>query len=176
MSRYRLFALFDNFAEAREAIIELKVMDLREGGVEEMRMKSPIPHPELEEVIGARPVFVQRFTFIGAVLGAIGGFLLTAGLSQATFTVQPQGGKAIIPFPTDLVIIYEGTILLGVLATVLGFFLGAKLLRRGGTLYSSKVSEDQVGLWVEVLDSHYEKVKTMLWSHKANEVMEEEVP
>ncbi len=176
MSRYRLFALFDNFDEAREAIIELKVMDLREGGVEEMRMKSPIPHPELEEVIGARPVIIQRFTFFGAVFGAIGGFLLAAGLSQATFIVQPQGGKAIIPIPSNLVIVYEGTILIGILATVLGFILGARLLRKGSTLYSSKVSEDQVGLWIEVLDSHYEKVKDLLWQHKASEVMEEKVP
>lgn len=171
--RYQLFALFNNFEEVREAIIELKVMDLREGGVEEMRMTSPIPHPELEEVIGSRPVLVQRFTFTGAVLGAISGFLLTAGLAQSMFTVQPQGGKPVIPIPPDLIIMYELTILLGVWFTVIGFLFGARLPRRRSRLYSRRVGEDQVGLMLEVLDSHYERVKALLWRHKALEVMEE---
>lgn len=172
--RYSLLALFNNFDEVREAIIELKIMDLREGGVEEMRMKSPIPHPELEEVIGARPVFVQRFTFIGAVLGAVAGFLLTAGVTQAIFTIQPQGGKPIIPIPPDLIIMYEFTILFGVWFTVAGFLIGARMLRRRSKLYSRRVGEDQVGLLVEVLDTHYRKVKDLLWKHKALDIMEEE--
>ncbi len=171
--RYNLFALFNDFDEVREAIIELKVMDLREGGVEEMRMKSPVPHPELEEVIGARPVFVQRFSFVGALLGAVAGFLLTAGLTQSMFTVQPQGGKPVIPIPPDLIIMYELTILLGVWFTVIGFLIGARLPRRRSRLYSKRVSEDQVGLLVEVLESHYQKVKDLLWRHKAQDVLEE---
>jgi len=173
-NRHRLFALFNNFEEVREAIIELKVMDLREGGVEEMSMKSPIPHPELEEVIGARPVYVQRYTFFGALFGMLGGFLLTAALSQSMFTVQPQGGKPVIPIPMDLVIMYEGTILFGVLSTVAGFLIGARLLRRTDSLHSKKVSEDQVGLMLEVKDSHFERVKELLWKHKALEIMEDE--
>lgn len=171
--RHRMLALFTNFDEAREAIIELKVMDLREGGVEAMRMKSPIPHPELEEVIGARPVLVQRFTFTGAILGAVAGFVLTAALAQSMFTVQPQGGKPVVPIPPDLVIMYELTILLGVWFTVIGFLFGARLPRRRSRLYSRRVGEDQVGLLVEVLDSHYPRVKDLLWRHKALEVMEE---
>jgi len=173
-NRHSMFALFNNFEEVREAIIELKVMDLREGGVEEMHMKSPIPHPELEEVIGARPVYVQRFTFVGALLGLLGGFLLTAALSQSMFSVQPQGGKPIIPIPMDLVIMYEGTILFGVLFTVAGFLIGARLLHRTSPLYSRKVSEDQVGLLLEVQASHYERVKELLWKHKAQEIIEDE--
>lgn len=171
---HRLLALFNNFEEVREAIIELKVMDLREGGIEEMQMNSPIPHPELEEVIGTRPVYVQHFTFFGAILGLICGFLLTAVLSQGVFTVQPQGGKAVIPIPVNLVIMYEMTILFAVFFTVAGFLIGAGLLTRADPLYSKKVAEDQVGLLVEVLDSHYERTKELLWSHKALEIIEDE--
>ena len=172
--RHRMLALFNNFDEVREAIIELKILDLREGGVEEMQMTSPIPHPELEEVIGSRPVLVQRFTFTGAVLGLVSGFLLSAGLAQSMFTVQPQGGKPVIPIPPDLIVMYELTILLGVWFTVIGFLFGARLPRRRSKLYSRRVGEDQVGLLVEVLDSHYERVKELLWRHKALEVMEED--
>ena len=174
--RYSLLGLFNNFDEAREAIIELKVMDLRVGGVEEMRMKSPIPHPELEEVIGARPIYVQRFTFVGAVLGALAGFLLTAALAQSMFTVQPQGGKPVIPIPANLIIMYELTILFGVWFTIIGFLFGARLPRKRSRLYSRKVGEDQVGILVEVLESHYERVRELLWRHKALEVMVESAP
>lgn len=173
MRKHQLLALFDNFDEAREAIIELKVMDLREGGVEEMRMKSPVPHPELEDVIGARPVYVQRFAFVGAVLGAVSGFLLTAA-TQSSFLVQPQGGKPVIPIPPDLIIVYELTILLGVWFTVIGFLLGAGLPRRRARLYSRRISEDQVGLYLEVLGSHFARVKDLLRRHKAQDVLEED--
>lgn len=168
-NRYRLFALFNNFDEVREAIIELKVMDLRDGGIEDMAMKSPVPHPELEEVIGARPVYVQRYTFIGALLGAVSGFLLSV-VTQARFAVQPQGGKPVIPIPPDLVITFEFTVLFGVLATFVGLLAGARLPRRGGPLYSRTVSEDQVGLLVEVLESHYERARELLLRHKALEI------
>lgn len=172
--RHHMLALFGDFDEAREAIIELKVMDLRGGAVEEIRLISPIPHPELEEVIGARPVFLQRFTFIGAVLGAICGFLLTAAVAQSMFTVQPQGGKPVIPIPPNLVIMYEATILFGVWFTLFGFLIGARLPRRRDKLYTRRVGEDQVGLWIDVLDAHYPRAKQLLWQHKAIEIMEED--
>jgi len=140
--------------------------------VEDMSMKSPVPHPELEEVIGARPVHVQRYTFTGALLGAISGFFLTAA-TQASFTVQPQGGKAVIPIPPDLVITFEFMVLFGVLATFIGFLVGARLPRRGGPLYSRTVSEDQVGLLVEVLEPQYERARDLLLRHKALEIKEE---
>ncbi len=169
----RFLALFNEFDEAREAIIELKVMDLKEGGVEDLQMHSPIPHPELEEVIGARPLVLQRFSFVGALIGTVCGFLLSAGLAQSMFTVQPQGGKPVIPIPADIIVMYEMTILFGVWFTVFGFLIGAGLPRRRSRLYSKQVNEDQIGLLVEVLPSHYDKVKKLLQRHKPQDVLEE---
>lgn len=174
MKTHRLFALFSNFDEVRKAILEIKAMDLKEGGIKFLRMNSPVPHPELEEVIGARPVYVQRFTLIGALTGALFGFLLAAW-AQASFAVQPQGGKPVIPIPPDLVITFEFTVLFGVLSTLLGFFVGARLPSKGDALYSHKISTDQVGLLVEVPDPHYRRVKNILTRHKAREIMEETV-
>lgn len=170
---HRFLALFNEFDEAREAIIELKVMDLKEGGVEDLQMSSPIPHPELEDVIGARPSFLQRFSFVGALTGMICGFLLSAAVAQSMFTVQPQGGKAVIPIPADIIVMYEMTILFGVWFTVFGFLIGAGLPRRRSRLYSKQVNEDQVGLLIEVLPSHYEKVKELLRRHKPQDLLEE---
>jgi len=167
-----MMALYSDFEEAREAIIALKTMDMRSDAVEEMRLVSPVPHPELEDVIGTKPVFLQRFTFFGGLTGAICGFLLAAAVAQSMFTVQVQGGKPVIPIPPNLVIMYELTILFGVWATFFGFLFGAGLPTRQSKLYSHTVAEDQVGLWVEVTAAQYEAVKKVLKEHRALEIME----
>src|SRR5262245_41809437 len=86
--RHGVVALFDDFDAARSAVVSLKAIGLRQ-----MSLISPVPHPELEEAIGAHPVPVRRFTLVGALLGAIAGFALAGGYGESMFTVQPQGGK-----------------------------------------------------------------------------------
>jgi hypothetical protein len=170
--RLEIAALFNDFDEVRTAILELKVMDLRGDPVERMQLSAPIPHPELEEVIGTKPVFLRRYTFAGALTGCILGFVLAAAMAQAMFTVQAQGGKPIIPLPANFVIMYELTILFGVWFTLIGFLVGAGLPRRLGKLHTPKVGEDQVGLWVEVLEPQYEKVKQVFRTHGAVQILE----
>jgi hypothetical protein len=170
--RHEIAALFDDFDAARKVILELKVMDLRGDPIERMQLSTPIPHPELEEVIGTKPVFLRRFTFAGALTGMILGFILTAAVSQSMFTVQAQGGKPVIPLPGNFVIMYELTILFGVWFTLFGFLFGAGLPRRLSKLHTPKVGEDQVGLWVEVLEPQVEKVKQVFRSHGALEILE----
>ena len=173
--RHELFARFNDFDETRAAILGLQALGQRPGGgsFDKIRLVSPIPHPELEEVIGTRPVSVQRFTLFGALLGAVCGFLLAAAMGQSMFTVQPQGGKPVIPIPANLVIMYELTILFGVWFTLFGFLYGAGLPWRPNKLYSHKVAEDQVGVWVEVRAPHYAAVKATLQEHRALEILEQ---
>jgi len=170
--RFEIAALFNDFDAARRVIIELKVMDLSGVPVERMQLSSPIPHPGLEEVIGAKPVFLRVFTAAGALTGMILGFILSAAMSQSMFTVQAQGGKPIIPLPPDLVIMYELAILFGVWFTLFGFLFGAGLPRRLGKLHTPKIGEDQVGLWVEVFEPQYERVKATFRAHGALEILE----
>jgi hypothetical protein len=170
--RLEIAALFDDFDAARRVILELKVMDLRGEPVERMQLSSPIPHPELEEVIGTKPVFLRRFTFAGAVTGMVLGFILTAAIAQSMFTVQVQGGKPVIPLPANFVIMYELTILFGVWFTLFGFLFGAGLPRRLGKLHTPRIGEDQIGLWVEVLEPQYDRVKEVLRTHGAVEILE----
>jgi len=170
--RRELTALFTDFDAARAAIIELKGLDLAGEPIEKMRLHTPIPHPELEEVVGTRPVSLRRFTLLGALSGCIGGFVLTAVFAQSMFTAQVQGGKPVIPLPANFVIMYELTILLGVWFTLIGFLVGARLPTRVHRLHTPKVNEDQVGLWVEVLEPQYERVKALFARHGASEVLE----
>ena len=98
---------------------------LRGEGFESLDLISPIPLHGVEEVLGKKKSAIKRFTFFGAILGGLGGFALAAG--TAVLYLHPTGGRPIITFPPFLIITYEMTILLGILATVLGFLISARL-------------------------------------------------
>jgi Alternative complex III, ActD subunit len=168
-----LFALYDDFDRARDVVADLKILDLKELVVEDIELYSPIEHPEVEEILGDISQPIQRFTFFGAITGAICGFLLVAAAAQAMFTVQPQGGKPVIPLPTDLVITYEFTILFGVWITLVGFLIYSGMPRRRlKKFYSQKVSEDQIGIEVSMKPENVEKVRETLLSSGALEIRE----
>jgi len=167
-----LFALYEDFDRARDAVAELKILDLKETAVEDIELYSPIEHPEVEEILGEIHQPIQRFTFFGAITGAICAFLLVAAAAQSMFTVQPQGGKAVIPIPADLVVTYEGTILFGVWVTLIGFFVYSGIPRRLTRLYSRKVSEDQIGIEVQVTPEHADVVRSTLEKSGALEIRE----
>jgi len=172
VKKHLLFATFEDFDKARDAVAELKMLDLKEMVVEEIELYSPIEHPEVEEMLGHFDQPIQRFTFFGALTGMVGAFLLVAAAAQAMFTVQPQGGKPVIPLPTDIVIMYEGTILLGVLSTIFAFFLYAGLPRRLKKYYNQKVSEDHIGIEVQMKPENTEKVRAAFESCGAIDIRE----
>jgi len=170
--KHLLFATFEDFEKAREVVSELKVLDLKEMVVENIELYSPIEHPEVEEILGEFHQPIQRFTFFGAITGAVCAFLLVAAAAQSMFTVQPQGGKAVIPLPADIVITYEGTILFGVLSTLVAFFIYAGMPKSLRKYYDEKVSEDQIGIEVHVLPQNKEKVRAALEKCGALEIRE----
>lgn len=170
MSKSHIFALFTDFDEASAAIREIKASDLKGFDLKDLTLKSPIEHPEIAELLGPRPVYVQVFTLFGATLGALFGFLFVSS-SQATFLLQPKGGKPIIPVPPDMVLVYELFILFGVYITVIGFFLGAHLPSKRHALYSAKVSEDQIGILIKADDSTMPALKDLFTRHKALEII-----
>ena len=170
--RHLLFATYEDFDKARDAVAELKMLDLKEMVIEDIELYSPIEHPEVEEILGEFHQPIQRFTFFGALTGAVCAFLLVAAAGQAMFTVQPQGGKPVIPLPPDIVITYEGTILFGVLCTLAAFFIYAGLPRRMRKYYNQKVSEDHIAIEVQMQPEHIEKVRASLENCGAIEIRE----
>jgi len=167
-----LFATYDDFDQAVDVVKELRMADLRDNIIEDIDLYSPIEHPEVEEMLGEFNQPIQRFTFFGAISGAIGAFLLVAAAAQSMFTVQPQGGKAVIPLPADIVITYEGTILIGVLSTLAAFLIYAGLPRRLSKHYNEKVSDDQIGIEVTVNKENVEVAKDIFKRFEALEIRE----
>jgi len=172
--KHLLFATFEDFDKARDAVTELKMLDLKEMVVDEIELYSPIEHPEVEEILGEFHQPIQRFTFFGALTGALCAFLLVAAAGQAMFTVQPQGGKPVIPIPPAIVITYEGTILFGVLCTLAAFFIYAGLPRRMKKYshYDQRVSEDHIAIEVTMLPEHTDKVRKAFENCGALEIRE----
>jgi len=173
MSKRHLLALFNNFDEAEKVVTELRNLGIKGFNAEkDMIVKSPIEHPEVEEFLGDRPVRVQWFTLFGAVGMAALMFLLISA-AQGNFFAQMKGGKPIVPFPPDFVLTYELFILGGVYITVLGFLICAGLPARRSPLYSSKVSEDQIGILVQSEESASGTLKSIFIKHQALEIQEE---
>ena len=172
MSKHSVMGLFSDFDEAFAAISDIRKTKVPGVSVDDVTLKSPIEHPEIEEILGERPVHVQKFTLMGAIFGVTFGFFFLAS-AQATFLVQPQGGKAVVPLPSNFVLMYEMLIFFAVWCTFFSFLFLSGLLRKRHTLYSEKVSLDQVGILIDVDEDCLEPIKELFKQHKAVEIREE---
>ena len=114
---------------------------LKGAGFETPEIQSPIPIHGVEEVLGKKKSVIKRFTLIGAITGGMTGFLL-ASITAVLFP-HPTGGRPIITIPPYLIITYELTILFGILATVLGFLISARLPAIRERLYVPEAAIDK---------------------------------
>ena len=172
MSKHRLLAMFKDFEDAFDVIDKIKAKEVSGLEVEDVNMMSPIEHPDIDERLGKRPINVAYFTLLGAIFGLTFGFFFLSS-AQASFLVQPQGGKAVIPLPTNFVLMYEMMIFFAVWTTVFTFMVLAKMFRPRGSLYSEKLTVDEIGIVVEINDSELEAVKSFFKNNKALEIREE---
>jgi len=174
MNKYRLLAMFKSFDDAFDVVDKIKAKTVAGVELDNLNMMSPIEHPHIDEKLGKRPVNIQYFTLIGAIFGVTFGFFFLSS-AQASFLLQPQGGKPVVPLPTNFVLMYEMLIFFGVWTTVFSFIGMSKLVRAKGTLYSEKITVDEIGIVVEIEDSHLDSVKDFFKDNNALEIREERV-
>ncbi|MBL1276489.1 MAG: DUF3341 domain-containing protein [Ectothiorhodospiraceae bacterium] len=172
MSKRRMLALFSDFDEAHAAISDIRRNEVPGVTVDDVTMKSPIEHPDVEEVLGERPVHIQKFTLFGAIFGVTFGFVFLSA-AQAAFMVQPQGGKAVIPLPSNFILMYEMLIFFAVWSTFFAFLFLSGLFKKRSALYSEKISLDQIAIIVEIDESAVDPMKTLFQKHKTLEIREE---
>lgn len=168
----RVLGLFGDFDEAFEVIAGIRRYKVPGLTVDDVTLKSPIEHPEIEDVLGERPTDIPKWAFWGGLFGLVFGFFFLAG-AQANFLVQPQGGKPVITIPSNVVLAYEMMILFGVLSTLVGFIIGARLMRRASGLYDAAISVDQIGIVIEVTDEQMLPLRELFTRHNVIEVREE---
>jgi len=162
-------ALFSDFREAAFAIAALRESRIRGFKMADVTLKSPIEHPECAAELGHRPVYIQLFSLLGAVLGSGLGFLLISS-AQADFLRQQRGGFPIVPVPPNMVITYELFILTSALFTVIACVIFWKLPGRRSPLYNVDISVDKIGLLVKSDKEAVTAIKEIFSRHHALEV------
>ncbi len=147
--------------------------ELRKSGFDDLSLMSPIPLHEADLALGLEKSPVRRFSLIGAIVGGISGFTL-ATVCALVF-ILPTGGRAIITVPPFLIISYEMTILMGVLATLIGFFVVSKLPAWTDAAYRPETSVDRFSLVVDIgMDGDREVAEKIIREAGAEEVAEED--
>ena len=142
---------------------------LKDEGFTQLDVISPIPLHGVDQVLGEKKSVIKRFTFFGALFGGIGGFTLAAG--TAVLYLHPTGGRPIIALPPFLIITYEMTILLGILATVLGFLISSRLPAIKDRVYVPESAVDKFAVAVKCSgDDEFAKAQSILRSAGAEDV------
>lgn len=144
---------------------------LKGAGFATLELMSPVPMEGVEEVLGERKSVIKHFTFFGGLIGGISGFLLAAG--TAVLWAHPTGGRPIIAIPPFLIITYELTILFGILFTVLGFFISARLPAIRDRVYVPESAVDKFVVTVACdNDEDFKRAEAILLETGAEQVRE----
>ncbi len=142
---------------------------LKGAGFATPELLSPIPVEGVEEVLGEKKSAIKSFSFVGGITGAATGFLLAAGTS--VLYLHPVGGRPIIAIPPYLIITYETTILFGILFTVLGFFVSARLPAVRNRAYVPEAGVDKFAVTVVCDDDeHFKRAEAILREAGAEEI------
>ncbi|MEE2767328.1 MAG: DUF3341 domain-containing protein [Pseudomonadota bacterium] len=144
---------------------------LKGAGFPALDLMSPVPIEGVEEVLGEKKSAIKRFTFFGALIGGISGFVLAAG--TAVLYLHPTGGRPIITIPPFLIITYELTILFGILFTVLGFLISARLPVIRERVYVPESAVDKFAVTVACdNDEQFKRAEAILLEAGAEQVRE----
>ena len=123
----------------------LAAREMKAKGYANLRVYSPVPHPEIEQALEKPVSPVRLFTLIGGLTGCSLGFAYAISTSLDWELIV--GGKPIVSLPPFIVIGFECTILIGALMTVLGMLLNAQLPKFGRSPgYDARFSNDKFGI------------------------------
>ena len=120
MARTDIFGLAADFADP--GVLMAAAQQCREKGFEKWDVITPYPVHGLDEAMGLKRSRVPFFTFVGGAIGFATGTFIAWYMNAFDYPII-VGGKPffdpIFPFP----VMYELTILLAALSTILGMFL-----------------------------------------------------
>jgi large-conductance mechanosensitive channel len=166
-----ILALFNDFEEAAHAIAALRESRLKGFRMQDVTLKSPIDHPECAAELGERPVYIQLFSLMGAVLGSSLGFLAISS-AQSNFLRQPRGAFPIVPVPPNMVITYELFILTAVFFTIIACYVVFAIHAQKNRLYSVAISVDKIGILVKADPDAIAGIRDVFTRYHALEISE----
>jgi hypothetical protein len=130
---------------------------------------SPLPLPEVQQIVGARPSPVRPIVLLGAVAGGLG-LLSLAVYAHLSFGLI-TGGKPVLPWVPWVVVCFEGSILGGVVFGAIGWILKGRLPRLSPPPgYEGAFSRNRFGVLVACPFGETESVERALREEGAEEV------
>lgn len=112
-----------------------------------IRVFSPTPNHEIEDVLREGESIVRFFTLSGATLGAICGIGITV-INSLSWPIQVSA-KPIASIPPFMIIVFELAVLFGALSTLIGLIFNSRIRRNAPVaLYDPRFSKDKFGVAV----------------------------
>ena len=155
------------FQDRESLLIAIKYLKQKKVKID--TLFSPFACHEVQEALGLKPSPIRYFTLAGGILGILAGFGLAsyAHLEWKLIT----SGKPVLSWISFFVVAFEGCILGGVLATVIGMIVKNRLFHfRLPKFYDSRFSQDRFGLFVSCHETEYDEVSKLLRTSGAGEV------
>ena len=119
-SGHPLYGLMAEFETASELVSAAR--RTREAGFRKFDAYSPLPLHELDDAMDLHDNRVSMFTFIGGLLGCVGGFSLATWCAAVAFPLN-VGGRPLISVPMFIPITFECTILLSGLTAAISMIV-----------------------------------------------------
>ncbi len=146
---------------------------LRDGKFNIRSVFSPLRLREIQEILGMKPSIVRWITLIGGILGgtSLVGLAVYAHLSFNLIT----SGKPVLPMVPWVIVLFEGTVLLAAISSVIAWIVTGGLPRlrykRGQSAgYDPRFSEDRFGILVACTDGERADIIRILREAGAEEV------
>lgn len=137
-----VLAQYTSLGEAESAIRRL-----REAGHKDLTVWSPVPSEALEEALDIHSSPVGLWALIGGITGGVLGLLLSAGTSLG-YPLVTQG-KSIVSMPVFIVVMFELTILLTGIFSLMAMLVHARRPRlKLSPHYRPEFSVDRFGVYV----------------------------
>ena len=143
MSTQSILGLFQQPELAADAMDGLKEAGF-ELGTFDVLTGTPYPEGAFGEYVPQHRLF--RFPAFGAIIGLTLSIFLTA-VTQLAYPMV-TGGKPILSIFAMLIIMYEMTMLSGVIATVIGIVFESRLPNMKPVVYDTRITEGWIGVVV----------------------------
>jgi len=145
------------------------IRKLKDEGFKNLRVFSPVPNHEIEDAVAEPESIVRFFTLFGAMLGTACGVGFTV-LTSSAWPI-PVSAKPIVSIPPYIVIMFELTILMGALSTLLGLLINSRLRRNAPrSMYDPRFTDDKFGVMVTCGKDKIKKAEEILSSEGAEEI------
>lgn len=109
---------------------------------------SPTSYHEIEEAAGFGASPVRFYTLTGALTGLVSGFALCLFMDSVYPIVVGGKTPGIASFPAYVIIMFELTILLGAIATIIGILWEGRVPNPNARILDKRITDDKFAIYI----------------------------